>query len=452
MRLWGLRPLLSIVAAQVVAGVGIQTQAIDCYSKYDKKPLINVRACNKTHVDEMREYLQSGRCISLTEYDMFVPQEKACGAVPVVCDTNSAAKLLQHHGAIVSKVNDDAGQYYRRSSGNIEAYQENTGNYHNLLGPPSFYQSWRDLKAQVARVEQAVKWAKDFVTLETVGESVEGRPIQAVRITGRGYKKGDPKLLLTFQMHAREWIAGMAGVHAVEKIGSEAKKHPEWLQGMEVVLIPMVNPDGFEHSSKFDRMWRKNRHPKAGNATSYYMMDCSGVDLNRNFPVDWNGLGSTSKSPCSEVYVGASAGSEPETKAVMKVVDEAPLTAHFDYHSYSELIMSPWGYTTERHPRSHEIRELMEVLQKGIRKRHSHEYTMGGSEILYTASGISPDYSTKQGAIGLTVEMSPKDGIASGGFLLNPSQIKPTAEDAVEGIFAAIEWIRKTSNKTNSSR
>ena len=57
------------------------------------------------------------------------------------------------------------------------------------------------------------------------------------------------------------------------------------------------------------RLWRKNRSPAPTGST------CIGTDLNRNFNDHW-GQGGSSTSPCSDTYMGISAGSEPEVQAI----------------------------------------------------------------------------------------------------------------------------------------
>lgn len=49
--------------------------------------------------------------------------------------------------------------------------------------------------------------------------------------------------------------------------------------------------------------------------------ECIGVDLNRNWVNDWGGDGS-SHSPCSDFYAGPKAFSEPEAKAMSKLIME----------------------------------------------------------------------------------------------------------------------------------
>ena len=65
-----------------------------------------------------------------------------------------------------------------------------------------------------------------------------------------------------------------------------------------------------------------------------------GADLNRNFEFDWNdtnGKGS-SGNQCNETYRGPSGGSEPETQAVLALVEEAAPALILDLHAPLELI------------------------------------------------------------------------------------------------------------------
>ncbi|KAA0189471.1 hypothetical protein HAZT_HAZT010743 [Hyalella azteca] len=80
-------------------------------------------------------------------------------------------------------------------------------------------------------------------------------------------------------------------------------------------------------------MWRKNR----SKANRY----CYGVDLNRNFGYKHGGSGSSS-NPCSEIYRGPSAFSEPESQALKKAVESVKdrLKASINLNKkYYELVL-----------------------------------------------------------------------------------------------------------------
>lgn len=103
--------------------------------------------------------------------------------------------------------------------------------------------------------------------------------------------------------------------------------------------MPLANPDGYEYSHTTDRLWRKSR------GGGYGRGPCAGVDLNRNFGYRWGGQG-TSQAPCSEVYAGPKAFSEPETRAQQQFMARtaANFRAFLTFHSYGQYILYPWGY------------------------------------------------------------------------------------------------------------
>merc|ERR1719414_1252700 len=221
-----------------------------------------------------------------------------------------------------------------------------------------------------------------------------------VRLRGDGWSPGSPRVVISCELHAREWITGMSCTYAVEKMIEKVKADPSWLAGLEFAIIPNVNPDGVIYSETTERFWRKNRADNSGNR-------CKGVDLNRNWDPDWAGRGSTSGSLCSDVYYGPSAFSEPETQAVKRLIDEAPVTIHLDIHSFGNLILAPYSYTNVPHPRRVEFDVPGEMMRAAMRAKHGQSFRYGGNELLYPASGVCPDYSTSQGAFGFTYELRP---------------------------------------------
>jgi hypothetical protein len=138
--------------------------------------------------------------------------------------------------------------------------------------------------------------------------------------------------------HAREWIATAVAMKLIrwlaDSAGMAVATHDVW-------VIPVENPDGYQYSFTNDRYWRKNRRPNADGTF--------GVDPNRNYPAFW-GVDDRGSSGVqfAETYRGASAGSEPETQAVMAFhAVHRPVVA-ISYHSYSGLILYPWGFSLGR--------------------------------------------------------------------------------------------------------
>ena len=123
------------------------------------------------------------------------------------------------------------------------------------------------------------------------------------------------------------------------------------------------------------------------------------------------------------------------------MIDEAPVAVHLDVHAYSEVILRPWSYTYDDHPRRSEIDALGEAMLAGLNSANGQRYRYGGNELLSPASGVCPDYSTSQGAFGYTYEMRPNSN-AGGGFAPPADQILPTAEECLAGIYSAIDWVQ----------
>jgi hypothetical protein len=110
------------------------------------------------------------------------------------------------------------------------------------------------------------------------------------------------------------------------------------LETLDLWLLPCNNPDGRNYVMTVDNMWRKNLRDNP-NTT------CEGVDLNRNLDILWGVTeGQTSCSPCSDVYVGPSAFSEPETRNVKNILDTRRVDCFVDVHSYLELVLYPWDH------------------------------------------------------------------------------------------------------------
>jgi murein tripeptide amidase MpaA len=181
----------------------------------------------------------------------------------------------------------------------------------------------------------------------------EGRVSRAVRI-GTEPRDGKRAVLMIGGVHAREIVnpdmlvyfayqlvrAYDAGTDLV--FGRTTYSNGtvvEIVENLALYIFPLVNPDGraYVQAPNGDPWWRKNRNPNPG-------LSCQGVDLNRNFDFLWSSGIGTSANSCSQTYKGAAPFSEPETRNVRYLLDTYPDIAYFlDVHSYSELILHPWG-------------------------------------------------------------------------------------------------------------
>ena len=94
-----------------------------------------------------------------------------------------------------------------------------------------------------------------------------------------------------------------------------------------------------------DRLWRKTRSRHLPYGISFF--GCRGVDPNRNFDYHWNEIGA-SDNPCTDVYAGPRAFSEPETRAIADFIsaNKDQIKIFIALHSYSQLWLTPWGKLT----------------------------------------------------------------------------------------------------------
>jgi murein tripeptide amidase MpaA len=193
-----------------------------------------------------------------------------------------------------------------------------------------------------------------FSRIQLPNASVEGRPVYALCMRAGGGEERRA-VLIVGGTHARELMNPDAIVEfAVDLLVSHVNGTDlvyggrTWsaldvriiLETLDLWLLPCLNPDGRHHVMTVDDLWRKNRRDNPGTP-------CDGVDLNRNLDVLFGVTeGQTSCSPCSDVFCGPSAFSEPETRNVKHLLDTRRIYCFVDVHSYSELVLYPWGHAT----------------------------------------------------------------------------------------------------------
>ena len=147
-------------------------------------------------------------------------------------------------------------------------------------------------------------------------------------------------------IHAREWISPAVVSWMIRELVENDAEHPELLEKLDWYILPILNPDGYAFTQGFDRMWRKTR-------STYPEQDfsCYGTDANRNWGYHWNDGGSSGYG-CAETYMGPSAFSEVENANVRDFVmaNKDRIKFFNTIHSYSQLILLPWGFTTDHAP------------------------------------------------------------------------------------------------------
>ncbi|MCK4640370.1 MAG: immune inhibitor A [Candidatus Marinimicrobia bacterium] len=274
----------------------------------------------------------------------------------------------------------------------------------------------------------------------TIGQSHEGRELWMVKISDNPdhQDEDEPQVCFDALLHAREG-ASMATImyfmyYLLENYGTDSVV-TYLVDNREIYFAPCLNPDGYEYNREKKPngggMWRKNRR---NNGDGSY-----GVDLNRNFAYAWgyddNG---SSPNPTSNVYRGPSALSEPETKIFADFVKTKEIKTHINYHSYSNLILYPWGYTGKQSPDSIIYREYADDMSK----YNGYRYGNSINAIGYLSNGTERDWmygeqtENKNKIFSFVFEV----GSAADGFWPDENRIIPLAEENI-GANLYLCWI-----------
>ncbi len=370
---------------------------------------------------------------------------EATGATPLACrhgvgwqhvhaEAEELEQLQKQDFEIVVEV-ADADAMIRTTKDRIERNRAARG--------VSWYADFKDMDDVNTRIDTIVAIDPTIASKEFVGNSLEGRPVYAIKITGAG--GGDKQaVLFNGTQHAREWISPMVVTYIAEQLVTLYATDPvvqELIDAVEVYIVPVVNPDGYVYTWGPQRFWRKNRRDNGGGIF--------GVDLNRNWPTDFGGPFS-SGSPSSETYRGPSAISEPESVIMDAYVAGRPnLVAHIDFHSAAQEILQPWGYTNTLPANFAVVDALGARMADAIFPVNGSTYPhASGAGGVGLASGIFPDWtSDNYGMVGYTIELPP----SGGGFDPPPATILPAALENFQAAKEMLDWAATRINVTYPS-
>lgn len=279
-----------------------------------------------------------------------------------------------------------------------------------------------EMETDLKRLEQD---HPGLARLSEIGRSLEGRPILALKISDNAsVDEHEPAVLFAGCHHAREWISVevpfLFGKYLLENYHTDPAVRA-LVDGSEIWIVPIANPDGLQYTIDVYRYWRKNRR---ANIDGTY-----GVDINRNYGYAWgfDDQGSSGQ-PGSDVYRGRAPFSEPETAAIRGLVLAHDIRALISFHSFGQDILYPWGFTTQPAPADAELGAVAQTMAGLIEAVHGTVYTSGeASRALYLTNGDLVDWTySLAGPPAYTIELPPVD-IDHGGFFND--------EDAISAIF-----------------
>ncbi|KAL7061710.1 hypothetical protein AAHC03_0262 [Spirometra sp. Aus1] len=335
----------------------------------------------------------------------------------MVHSTGSAefSRLLDRYSVKAEVIDDDVERsILREKVTNLRAKRSHRGKRFDGRLPINSYLTFNEMEGYIRSFAET----SELATFEEFGRSYENRTMALLKLSSN---TSLPIIWIDAGIHAREWIAPATALYLIDKLLSPDGK--KLLDSFQFYIAPNINPDGYEFSFRNSRYWRKNRMPSAN-------LGCVGVDLNRNFPYKWGERGA-STWPCSETYMGDKGGDQPETKAVIKKLQEikGQVKLYITLHSYGQYMLTPFGYQRSQYPPKYD--ELIEMAKNVIRSiwhTHGNVYTVGSAaDLLYAAAGGSDDFACGELQIpfSYTIEL-PDSGTYN--FLLPPPYIPAVGE------------------------
>jgi hypothetical protein len=183
------------------------------------------------------------------------------------------------------------------------------------------YPTWKHYDTIMHRL--ADRWP-DVCVLDTIGFSVLGRAILALRITDNPASEEDePAVMLTASIHGDELGGFVLLMRLAEHLASgsiDGGLRQRLTSGLDIYINPLSNPDGtYRDGDTIINPVRTNSN---------------GYDINRNFP---------------DPEVSSPPPLQPETVAMMSYMREKHFVLSANLHAGAEVVNYPWDKWTRPH-------------------------------------------------------------------------------------------------------
>lgn len=294
------------------------------------------------------------------------------------------------------------------------------------------YYTFAEMQAKIKYMVDTYPNLVDTIILPT--RTYGNRPLIVIKISDNAaVDENEPEAFYTGLHHAREGMSMMNLFffmnYLLEHYNTDARVK-DLVDSRELFFLPCVNPDGYVYNETSapggGGMWRKNRRDNgSGNGR--------GVDINRNYGEDWGESGpnvSISTNPDDEDYIGPSAWSEPETRALRAFGQSRNFTIAIDHHAYGNYYVTPFGRPAQ-HSFTTQDSYFYKYASALMAKYNGYSVGDGLATVGYYAVGNSRDWyligdigqGSKQKTYGYTVEI----GNGAYGFWPDNSLIIPIA-------------------------
>ncbi len=269
-------------------------------------------------------------------------------------------------------------------------------------------ESYKDADMVGALLKGYAERYPDITYLLELGRGHDGRPLWALKISDHARTDEDESaVLLDGGHHGGELLSIEFVLDAVQQLLERYHKDPRvtaWVDGLEIWCVPLVNVDGnaryVHHTRDYDR---KNGRDLEGDGD---IDGWDGVDLYRNYPVRWGGLGEVGSrsNPFHYRYRGPAPGSEPEVQAMMQLAERERFVASIDFHTNATKILVPYTDPSMPNPATNEAWAVAEEIAAKLPVQvNGQRYTVARN--LYPVDGTAQDWLRyAHGTVALLVE------------------------------------------------
>jgi hypothetical protein len=310
------------------------------------------------------------------------------------------------------------------------------------------YRSLADYNAEMKALADANPGLVKLLTLPE--KTLDGRTVLGVEIARNvTARDGRPTFAMFGVHHAREWPSGEHAMEFAVDLVKGARAGDPRISGLlergRMVVVPVVNPDGFHLSFTDGQLIDLREVDGGGTATilgtpgnAYKRKNCRvvdgqdtpdgtcavfsatspggylvGTDLNRNYGGLWGGPGASDLF-ADPTYRGAEPFSEPETRNVRELISTRQVTMMISNHTFSNLVLRPNGVNpTTIGPDGLPVGDAPDeqaMKELGARMTAHNGYANIHGWELYDTTGTTEDWSyNATGGYGYTFEIGPNE-------------------------------------------
>ncbi|MGZ8510980.1 MAG: M14 family zinc carboxypeptidase [Chitinophagaceae bacterium] len=331
-----------------------------------------------------------------------------------------AQKRLRESGYQFDILIDDVTKHFveqsklfftQAASGNRAAFETSGQSIRNFISTPSLFSTnglppgamggYYTFSEMNAEMNALVSAFPSLVQKTSLGLSVEGRNIWCLKISDNvsSDENNEPEVLYLGLQHAREAITGTSLIFFAQYLAQNYATNTavrNLVNNREIFIVPCTNPDGYVYNEINDPsgggMQRKNRRNVGSDGSGGQ----KGVDLNRNYGVDWSDCSGASSScgssnTSNETYWGSAAFSEPETRAIRDLCFAQNFVAAFDQHCSGPYYSLPFGRRSY-HTMSAPDRDFYSFIPALMGKYNGHRAGDSYATVQYEVAGGAKDW------------------------------------------------------------